>query len=345
MGQRFDRRGKRTDEMLDLMRALWQPGWTEFDGEFYQTPRLEMEPTPPHIPIYVGGLVRHRVAAGGPPRRLDRRPDHHRPSASHASERLRQLRAEYGLSMDDFTILTPLTDAFTSPTLRACGRRRHHRHHSTDAVDVLRRPAGVAGREGRRHEALPQGPAPGRLIGHTGGFAVTRWAVMPSLSIVSGAAPTGAGDEGGNHQNPGLARPQVRHHHRTGLHQVVVRTIIGDDRTGRHAGVDRECHTSRRRPARRVHGVTGVAGSQRLITTPGPQRGRPVPSAERLAVSPATEDAAASVRSGRPHGCRVLATPTRRRASTERAPAPVVANSRNAKQNRIASSPPLPPSR
>ena len=56
MGQQFDRRGKRTDEMLELMKALWQPGWTEFDGEFYQTPRLEMEPTPPPIPIYVGGL-------------------------------------------------------------------------------------------------------------------------------------------------------------------------------------------------------------------------------------------------------------------------------------------------
>ena len=56
MGQRFDRRGKRTDEMLELFRALWQPGWTEFDGEFYTTPRLEMEPTPPRIPIYVGGL-------------------------------------------------------------------------------------------------------------------------------------------------------------------------------------------------------------------------------------------------------------------------------------------------
>ena len=56
MGQRFDRRGKRTDEMLELMKALWQPGWTEFDGEFYSAPRLEMEPTPPHIPVYVGGL-------------------------------------------------------------------------------------------------------------------------------------------------------------------------------------------------------------------------------------------------------------------------------------------------
>ena len=72
MGQRFDRRGKRTDEMLELMKALWQPGWTEFDGEFYSTPRLEMEPTPPPIPIYVGGLSRHRAAPRGAPRRLDR---------------------------------------------------------------------------------------------------------------------------------------------------------------------------------------------------------------------------------------------------------------------------------
>ncbi|EUA31050.1 luciferase-like monooxygenase family protein [Mycobacterium xenopi 4042] len=62
MEQRFDARGKRTDEMLELMRALWQPGWTEFRGEFYQTPRLEMEPTPPRIPVYVGGSARSRFA-------------------------------------------------------------------------------------------------------------------------------------------------------------------------------------------------------------------------------------------------------------------------------------------
>jgi probable F420-dependent oxidoreductase len=56
MGEQFAARGKRTDEMLELMRTLWEPGWTEFDGEFYRTPRLEMTPTPPRIPIYVGGL-------------------------------------------------------------------------------------------------------------------------------------------------------------------------------------------------------------------------------------------------------------------------------------------------
>jgi probable F420-dependent oxidoreductase len=110
--QRFDRRGKRTDEMLELFRALWRPGWTEFDGEFYQTPRLEMEPTPPRIPIYVGGLsdIALRRAARndgwiGDLISTDR--------AIASVERLREIRGESGLSMNGYEILTPLTDAFT----------------------------------------------------------------------------------------------------------------------------------------------------------------------------------------------------------------------------------------
>lgn len=110
LGQRFDRRGRRTDEMLELMQSLWQPGWTEFSGEFYQTPRLEMTPAPPRVPIFVGGLseVALRRAARhdgwiGDLITTDR--------ALAAVRRLRELRAESGLSMDDFAILTPLTDA------------------------------------------------------------------------------------------------------------------------------------------------------------------------------------------------------------------------------------------
>jgi probable F420-dependent oxidoreductase len=112
MGQQFAARGKRTDEMLDLMRALWEPGWTEFDGDFYHTPRLEMQPAPPRIPIYVGGLseVAFRRAARydgwiGDLIKTDR--------AIEAAARLHALRTENGLPLDDFTILTPLTDAFT----------------------------------------------------------------------------------------------------------------------------------------------------------------------------------------------------------------------------------------
>ena len=117
MGQLFDARGKRTDEIIDLMRALWEPGWTEFDGEFYPTPRLEMQPTPPPIPIYAGGLsdaALRRAARNdgwiGDLIKTDR--------AIEAVGRLRELRIEYGLSPDDFTVLTPLTDAFTAADYR-----------------------------------------------------------------------------------------------------------------------------------------------------------------------------------------------------------------------------------
>ncbi len=111
LGQSFAKRGKRTDEMLELMKALWQPGWTEFDGDFYRTPRLEMMPTPPRIPIYAGGLsdIALRRAARndgwiGDLIGLDQ--------AIASVQRIRGLRAERGLGMEDFTVITPLTDAF-----------------------------------------------------------------------------------------------------------------------------------------------------------------------------------------------------------------------------------------
>ena len=111
MGQQFAKRGKRTDEMIELMRRLWEPGWTEFDGEFYQTPRLEMTPTPPPIPVYSGGLsdIALRRAARldgwiGDLITLDQ--------AIERVDKVRALRAEKGLSMDDYTVVTPLADAF-----------------------------------------------------------------------------------------------------------------------------------------------------------------------------------------------------------------------------------------
>lgn len=112
LGQQFERRGKRTDEMLELMKALWSPGWTEFSGEFYNAPRLEMEPTPPPIPVYVGGLsdiaLRRAARHDGWIGDLI--------TTDKALERVafvRERRAEKGLGMDDFEVITPLTDAFT----------------------------------------------------------------------------------------------------------------------------------------------------------------------------------------------------------------------------------------
>jgi alkanesulfonate monooxygenase SsuD/methylene tetrahydromethanopterin reductase-like flavin-dependent oxidoreductase (luciferase family) len=93
------------------MKKLWEPGWTEFDGEFYQTPRLEMTPTPPRIPIYAGGLsdIALRRAARndgwiGDLITLDQ--------AIASVGRVREVRAEKGLTMDGFVVITPLMDAF-----------------------------------------------------------------------------------------------------------------------------------------------------------------------------------------------------------------------------------------
>lgn len=56
MEQPFARRGARTDEVLELLGALWQPGWVEHHGAAYDIPRLEMSPAPTEpVPIYVGG--------------------------------------------------------------------------------------------------------------------------------------------------------------------------------------------------------------------------------------------------------------------------------------------------
>ncbi len=111
LGQQFARRGKRTDEMIELFKVLWQPGWSEFEGDFYRTPRLEMTPTPPPIPVYSGGLsdVALRRAARndgwiGDLIGLDQ--------AIASIGRIRELRSGKGLGMDDFTVITPLIDAY-----------------------------------------------------------------------------------------------------------------------------------------------------------------------------------------------------------------------------------------
>ena len=55
--QPFERRGKRTDEMIAVLRTLWSGGMVEHHGEFYDFGRLEMSPVPSQpIPIVVGGL-------------------------------------------------------------------------------------------------------------------------------------------------------------------------------------------------------------------------------------------------------------------------------------------------
>jgi probable F420-dependent oxidoreductase len=55
-GQDFSTRGKRLDEMIVALRALWRPGWVEFHGAYYDVPECQMEPAPTEpVPIIGGG--------------------------------------------------------------------------------------------------------------------------------------------------------------------------------------------------------------------------------------------------------------------------------------------------
>jgi probable F420-dependent oxidoreductase len=111
MGQPFDGRGGRTEEAVRLMRDLWRPGWTEFKGDHYEVPRVEMCPTPPPVPVLFGGLtdIALRRAARhdgwiGDLMTTDQ--------GIAAATRLRQLREDAGKADEAFTVLVPLTDVF-----------------------------------------------------------------------------------------------------------------------------------------------------------------------------------------------------------------------------------------
>jgi probable F420-dependent oxidoreductase len=69
LGQSFDDRGRRMDEMLDVLRACWGPDPVDFDGEFVHLDAMKVQPKPAHdIRIWVGGRSEpafRRAAARG----------------------------------------------------------------------------------------------------------------------------------------------------------------------------------------------------------------------------------------------------------------------------------------
>jgi probable F420-dependent oxidoreductase len=55
--QDFHTRGKRMEEMLEILRLLWSGEWVSYAGEHYRFPPLEMNPAPPaYVPIWIGGI-------------------------------------------------------------------------------------------------------------------------------------------------------------------------------------------------------------------------------------------------------------------------------------------------
>ena len=57
MGADFKTRGKRTDEILEILRLLWTGELVEYSGEYYHFDALEMNPAPTeYIPVWIGGI-------------------------------------------------------------------------------------------------------------------------------------------------------------------------------------------------------------------------------------------------------------------------------------------------
>jgi probable F420-dependent oxidoreductase len=111
--QPFRRRGRRADEMIEVMRTLWKGGMVEHHGEFYDFPRLQMSPAPAKpIPILVGGISEPAL------RRVARLGDgwisdlHTTSELADYVERLRGYRAEYGRADEPLEVVASASDAF-----------------------------------------------------------------------------------------------------------------------------------------------------------------------------------------------------------------------------------------
>jgi probable F420-dependent oxidoreductase len=67
-GARFESRGRRADEQIEVLRLLWEdrPDGADFSGEFFQFAHAACHPTPlRRIPIHVGGHTRAAARRAG----------------------------------------------------------------------------------------------------------------------------------------------------------------------------------------------------------------------------------------------------------------------------------------
>ncbi|WP_064059175.1 TIGR03619 family F420-dependent LLM class oxidoreductase [Prescottella equi] len=110
----WERRGRRTDEAIDIVRGLTGGGYFEYHGEIFDVPSIKINPVPTQpIPILIGGhsdaALRRAVVrgdgwthAGGDPEELDRMLD-----------RLQKIRAAEGKSDTPFEIHVASAEAYT----------------------------------------------------------------------------------------------------------------------------------------------------------------------------------------------------------------------------------------
>lgn len=129
-GVPFERRGKRADESIDVMRGLLAGDWFEYHGEIYDVPRIKQCPVPSTpLPILVGGHAEPAL------RRAAVRGDGWIHGGGDAEAlpglitRLHALRAEHGLDAKPFEIHVISMDAYSVD-----GIRRLEEQGVTDAI-------------------------------------------------------------------------------------------------------------------------------------------------------------------------------------------------------------------
>ncbi len=109
----WERRGRRTDEAIDIVRGLTGGGYFEYHGEIFDVPSIKINPVPTQpIPILIGATVTQHCAGRGAWRRLDprwRRSE----ELDRMLDRLQKIRAAEGKSDTPFEIHVASAEAYT----------------------------------------------------------------------------------------------------------------------------------------------------------------------------------------------------------------------------------------
>lgn len=114
VGQPFAQRGRRMEEMIEVMRALWTGEPVAHEGAFYSFPAMQMRPSPTEpIPIYIGGtsdvaLRRAARIADGWASEVQNTED-----VGEIQARLTEYRADSPLAAEPLETCVALRDAFT----------------------------------------------------------------------------------------------------------------------------------------------------------------------------------------------------------------------------------------
>ena len=133
MGQNFDNRGRRLNEMIPALRDLWRGGWVSWSGQYYRVPEMVIEPhREAPVPILCGGESDAAL------RRAARICDgwvgyaYAWADAVGYVQKLSALRRQYGREDEPFEIMLALLEPPSRGSVQA--RRRHRHHAPRDAV-------------------------------------------------------------------------------------------------------------------------------------------------------------------------------------------------------------------